>query len=88
MLFRSFNNLIGTRISGALFELATNDFIAPIKTEIETVITNFEPRVTLKSVDVASDPDNNALEITISYDIVGLSTPTQTINFILEPTRL
>lgn len=83
-----FNNLIGTRISGALFELATNDFIAPIKTEIETVITNFEPRVTLKSVDVASDPDNNALEITISYDIVGLSTPTQTINFILEPTRL
>lgn len=83
-----FNNLIGTRISGALFELATNDFVAPIKTEIETVIKNFEPRVILKSVEVDPDPDNNALEITISYDIVGLSTPTQTVTFILEPTRL
>lgn len=83
-----FNNLIGTRINGALFELATSDFTAPIKTEIETVITNFEPRVVLKSVEVDTDPDNNALDITISYDIVGLSTPTQTINFILEPTRL
>ena len=83
-----FNNLIGTRISGALFELATNDFVAPVKTEIETVIKNFEPRVILKSVEVDSDPDNNALDITISYDIVGLSTPTQTVTFILEPTRL
>lgn len=83
-----FNNLIGTRISGALFELATNDFVAPVKTEIETVIKNFEPRVSLKSVEVDLDPDNNALDITISYDIVGLSTPTQTITFILEPTRL
>ena len=83
-----FNNLIGTRINGALFELATNDFIDPIKTEIETVITNFEPRVQLKSVDIDTDPDANSLDITISYDIVGLSTPTQTINFILEPTRL
>lgn len=83
-----FNNLIGTRISGALFELATNDFIAPIKTEIETVIKNFEPRVSLKGVEVDPDPDNNALDITISYDIVGLSTPTQTVTFILEPTRL
>ena len=83
-----FNNLIGTRINGALFELATSDFTAPIKTEIETVITNFEPRVVLKGVEVDPDPDNNALEITISYDIVGLSTPTQTVTFILEPTRL
>jgi len=83
-----FNNLIGTRISGALFELATNDFVAPVKTEIETVIKNFEPRVVLKSVEVDPDPDNNALDITISYDIVGLSTPTQTVTFILEPTRL
>ena len=83
-----FNNLIGTRISGALFELATNDFVAPVKTEIETVIKNFEPRVILKSVEVDPDPDNNALDITISYDLVGLSTPTQTVTFILEPTRL
>ena len=83
-----FRNDIGTRITGSLFELANDDLVDPISTEIETVITNFEPRVNLKNVDVNSRPEDNALDIEISYNIVGLSLPIQTINFILEPTRL
>ena len=83
-----FNDLIGTNITGSLFELATDDLVLPIQTEIETTITNFEPRVRLTDVDVTPRPDENALEVEIRYDIVGLSTPTQTVTFILEPTRL
>ena len=83
-----FNELLGTQISGSLFELANSDFIDPMKTEIETVIKNFEPRVTLQDVDFKSYPDQNALDVTIKYDIIGLSAPTQSVNFILEPTRL
>ena len=83
-----FNDLIGTNITGSLFELATDDLILPIQTEIETTITNFEPRVRLTDVDVTPRPEENALEVEIRYDIVGLSTPTQTVTFILEPTRL
>ena len=83
-----FRDDIGTRISGALFELGNSDFIDPIATEIDTVITNFEPRVDLTDVSVNSRPDENSLDIEISYNIVGLSLPMQTINFILEPTRL
>ena len=83
-----FSNDIGTRITGALFELSNSDFVDPITTEIKTVITNFEPRVALTDVKVDSTPDENALDIEISYNIVGLSLPMQTINFILEPTRL
>ena len=83
-----FRNDIGTRITGSLFELANEDLVDPISTEIETVITNFEPRVNLKNVNVNSRPEDNALDIEISYNIVGLSLPIQTINFILEPTRL
>ena len=83
-----FNELLGTRISGSLFELANSDYIDPMKTEIETVIKNFEPRVALKDVDFQSFPDENAIEVTIKYDIIGLSSPTQSVNFILEPTRL
>ncbi len=83
-----FSNDIGTRITGALFELSNTDFVDPITTEIKTVITNFEPRVALIDVKVDSTPDENALDIEISYNIVGLSLPSQTINFILEPTRL
>ena len=83
-----FSNDIGTRITGALFELSNSDFVDPITTEIKTVIKNFEPRVALTDVKVDSTPDENALDIEISYNIVGLSLPSQTINFILEPTRL
>ena len=83
-----FNELLGTRLSGSLFELANSDYIDPMKTEIETVIKNFEPRVNLKDIDFKSFPDDNAIEVTIQYDIIGLSTPTQSVNFILEPTRL
>tara|TARA_Y100001937_G_scaffold47036_1_gene65987 strand:+ start:52 stop:456 length:405 start_codon:yes stop_codon:yes gene_type:complete len=83
-----FNDLLGTRITGALFELANDDFVDPIVTEIETTITNNEPRVELTDVDVQSQPDNNSLDIRISYDLVGLSAPTQILQFVLEPTRL
>ena len=83
-----FNDLLGTRITGALFELANDDFVDPITTEIETTITNNEPRVSLTDVDVQSQPDNNSLNIKISYELVGLSAPTQILQFVLEPTRL
>ena len=83
-----FNELIGTRLSGSLFELANSDYIDPMKTEIETVIKNFEPRVKLTDVNFNSFPDQNAIEVIINYDIIGLSAPTQSVNFILEPTRL
>ena len=83
-----FNELIGTRLSGSLFELANSDYIDPMKTEIETVIKNFEPRVRLTDVDFKSFPEQNAIEVIINYDIIGLSAPTQSVNFILEPTRL
>ena len=83
-----FNDSVGTRLTGSLFELASSDLIDPLQTEIETVIDNFEPRVSLKNVVVRSRPEVNTLDVTISYDIVGLSLPTQVINFILEPTRL
>ena len=69
-------------------ELATDDLIDPLVSEIETVITNFEPRVNLKNVNVSSIPDENSLNVEISYDIIGLPLPQQTIDFILEPTRL
>ena len=83
-----FNNLLGSRISGSLFELATTDYTDPIRSEIETSIKNFEPRVNLTDVKFLSTPDENSIDVTIFYDIVGLNSPNQSVNFILEPTRL
>mgnify|MGYP003327362898 FL=1 len=83
-----FNNLLGSRISGSLFELASDDYVDPIQKEIETSIKNFEPRVTLTDVKFLSTPDENSIDVTIFYDIIGLNSPNQSVNFILEPTRL
>ena len=83
-----FNNLLGSRISGSLFELASDDYVDPIQKEIETSIKNFEPRVILTDVKFISTPDENSIDVTIFYDIVGLNPPTQSVNFILEPSRL
>tara|TARA_Y100001951_G_C11206999_1_gene220644 strand:+ start:40 stop:444 length:405 start_codon:yes stop_codon:yes gene_type:complete len=83
-----FNELVGTNISNSLFELANGDYIDPLRTRIETVISNFEPRVNLTKVDFQTFPDQNAIDVTINYEIIGLSAPSQTVNFILEPTRL
>lgn len=83
-----FDELLGTNVTGSLFELATRDLIDPLETQIQLVIQNNEPRVDLKSVRVTSKPDDNLLNIEIRYDIVGLSLPTQTVSFVLEPTRL
>ena len=85
---RFFDSTIGTRITGALFELANDDYIEPIQTEIEMVVKNYEPRVNLRDVNVRSYPDNNSLEVSIDYDIIGLAAPSQSIKFVLEPTRL
>jgi len=83
-----FNRLLGSRISGSLFELANDDYVDPIQKEIQTSIKNFEPRVILTDVKFISTPDENSIDVTIFYDIVGLNAPTQSVNFILEPTRL
>jgi len=83
-----FNRLLGTKIEGSLFELATSNFVDPIKSKISTSISNFEPRVKLTDVKLVSTPDNNSLDITVFYDIIGLNAPSQAVNFILEPTRL
>jgi len=83
-----FNDLLGTNISGSLFELANSAYTDPIKSEIVSTLKNFEPRARVTDVKFLSTPDENSMEITIFYDIIGLSAPTQSVNFILEPTRL
>ena len=72
----------------SLFELANDDYIEPIQTEIEMVLTQYEPRVRLQQVVVESKPEQNALDVSIQYKIVGLNSPSQNVQFILEPTRL
>jgi phage baseplate assembly protein W len=84
---RFFNDILGTSVSDALFELNTfdNDII---REEIITLLKNYELRIELTNVFVEGQDDTNELFIQIDYDIVGLPLPTQAIEFILQPSRI
>ena len=82
-----FRNDIGTRISGALFELGNSDFIDPISTEIDTVITNFEPRAQLVSVDARPNPDTNSYEVTIDFRVINVPGELVSLTTMLERSR-
>lgn len=85
---RFFNILLGTSLQNSLFELNIEDVTDTIRDDIELLLKNFEPRVNTKEVNVSSELDSNELDVQIIYDIVGLPFPTQTVQFILQPSRL
>ena len=85
---RFFNDLIGTSIDNSLFELIDSGIGDVLEREIEALLKNFEPRIDLNDINVIANQDSNSLEIKVSYSIVGLPTPQQSIEFLLQPTRV
>jgi len=82
-----FNENFGSEVSRSLFELVDEISASNIRDKIATSIVNFEPRVKLISVDVIPDYDNNSLNVTIIYNIIGIDVQAQQLEFVLQPTR-
>ena len=85
---RFFNDLLGTSIADSLFENMGSGLETALEEEISTLLNNYEPRIELNSVYVIADQDSNELSIQVDYNIVGLPIPSQTIEFLLQPTRV
>jgi len=85
---RFFNSLLGTDIENSVFELQSVPLARSLQIDIETLLKNFEPRIRVSSVEVNYPEYTNELNIIISYDIIGLPIATQTVDFILQPTRV
>ncbi len=84
---RFFNPNLGTDIRDSLFENFSRHTVHIIEDQVRNTVRNFEPRVGDIGVEVTAKPDDNTYEVKVLFDIVGLNVPTQTFNFILEPTR-
>ena len=82
-----FNPDFGSRITESLFENVDEVSALAIEDEIKSSIINFEPRVNLLSTIVAPNPDDNEMNVTIEYEIVGIDIPPQQLEFVLLPTR-
>ena len=84
---RFFNPILGSQVRRLLFDFIDVATADSIEDEILTTISNFEPRVNNVQVQVEPRPDRNNFNVTVFFDIVGQSLPSQTFSFILEPTR-
>ena len=79
---RPFHPEMGCGVRELLFENFTPITGVFIKRKIAEVITNFEPRVTLNSVHLDDDPDNNRLVVDIYFYVTGIPGPQQVSTFL------
>ena len=82
-----FNPEFGSRVSESLFENVDEVSAIAIRDEIRSSIINYEPRVKLFDVRVNPNPDENEMNVTVKYEIVGIDIPPQQLDFVLLPTR-
>ena len=77
----------GSNVTKLLFENLDDISAISIRDEIENSINNYEPRVSLISVETTPDYDNNAFDVKLTYRIIGIDIPPQQLEFVLLPTR-
>jgi len=85
---RFFNSLLGTQVENSIFELQTPELASSLELEIKTLLKNYERRIFVNSILITYPEESNELNVRLSYDIIGLPVPIQTIDFILQPTRV
>ena len=84
---RFFNENLGSQVNNLLFENVDDITAMSIRTEIITVIENYEPRVKLIKVSVNANIDSYNMDVRIVYQVIGIDIPPQELSFVLIPTR-
>ena len=84
---RFFNENLGSQVGNLLFENVDDITAMSVRTEIITVIENYEPRVKLLKVSVNANIDSYSMDVTITYQVIGIDIPPQELSFVLIPTR-
>ena len=85
---KPFSPEFGSIINDSLFELNTNLSEVRISDEIKSSLINNEPRIDNVNVSVTIPPDTHEMNCTVQYDIVGIASPTQTVDVLLFPARV
>ena len=85
---KPFVPLFGSVINESLFDLNTNLSEIRITDEIKSSLLNYEPRIDNIEVTVQVAPDRNEMNCTVQYDIVGLPSPSQSVDVLLFPARV
>ena len=82
-----FNPNFGSRITESLFENIDEISASIIIDDIRESIDNYEPRVELIDVKTFQNYENNAFDVNIVYEIIGIEIPAQELQFVLQSNR-
>ena len=85
---RPYQPFLGGNIRSRLFDLASNgsEIEVDIRTDIEDVIREYEPRAELIDVFVVENIDRNAIEVSIKFRAVNQTDP-EVVSFFLTRVR-
>lgn len=78
-----FQPKFGSKVYTLLFEPLDPFIIDTIQSEILNTINNYEKRVTVTSLRCVPDYDNNSLDVSLEYQIIGLPI-TESVQFVLQ----
>ena len=84
---RPFQPDLGSEVYESLFETLDQITASSVQQQIENTIIKYEPRVDLRDVTVTANIPNNAFDVLINYEIIGIEASRQQITFALELTR-
>ena len=79
---RPFNPKFGSNIRAMLFEPLDPLTGSILQKEIKILIENYEPRVSLRDIQVVADFDRNSYQVTITFFTVNSTQPLRTVLFL------
>jgi hypothetical protein len=75
------NPIFGAATSDLLFEKMNPFTASNLEEEVQFAIENWEPRISVDSISVESDPNNHQIIVSITYSVISLNiTEELTIN--------
>lgn len=78
-----FNPNFGSKVAKLLFEPLDPFLVDSLQSEILNTIKNYEKRVTVTNLECQPNYDDNSIEVTLEYQIIGLPI-IQTVQFVLQ----
>jgi phage baseplate assembly protein W len=83
---RPFRPNLGSNLNKLLFEPADQLTSNLIESEVRDVISNFEPRITVNTINVTLSPDENSFNLSMTF-FVGNNTRATTVTLLLQRSR-
>ena len=72
---RPFHPELGCGVRDLLFENYTPMTGIFIRRKIEEVLTNYEPRASISSININEQPDRNGIDVTVNFYVLNLPNP-------------